>query len=86
MTQPNPNPSGKPRLVIAHGEKGGVGKTTVARVIAEYLKAREISYRAFDAEGVTGPLLRFHPDDTQAVDISAAASVAPVLDYLMEGN
>lgn len=82
----NPNPAGKPRLVITHGEKGGVGKTTVARIIAEFLKSRETSFHAFDAEGVTGPLLRFHPDETQAIDISAAASVAPVLDYLMEGS
>ena len=87
MTQPNPNPTaGKPRLVIAHGEKGGVGKTTVARVIAEYLKAREVNFRAFDAEGATGPMLRFHPDETMPVDIGAAVSVAPVLDYLMDGQ
>jgi hypothetical protein len=86
MTPANPNQTGKPRLVIAHGEKGGVGKTTVARVIAEFLRARETNFRAFDAEGATGPLLRFHPDETLPIDISAAASVAPVLDYLMEGT
>ncbi|MDZ4799760.1 MAG: hypothetical protein SGI92_16505 [Bryobacteraceae bacterium] len=86
MRPANTNNPGKPRLVIAHGEKGGVGKTTVARVIAEFLRAREINFRAFDAEGSTGPLLRFHPEDTMPIDISAAASVAPVLDYLMEGT
>jgi len=86
MTDRKNTNTGKPRLVIAHGEKGGVGKTTVARVIAEYLKSRELSYRAFDAEGPTGPLLRFHPEDTMPVDISLAQSVAPVLDYLMEGT
>lgn len=74
----------KPRLVLTHGEKGGVGKTTAARVIADYLKAKEVTFRAFDAEGETGQFLRFHPDETAAVDISSAASVAPVLDYLME--
>lgn len=86
MTPANPNNIAKPRLVIAHGEKGGVGKTTVARLIAEFLRAREQNFRAFDAEGTTGPLLRFHPEETQPIDISAAASVAPVLDYLMEGT
>ena len=87
MTQPNPNPAaGKPRLNIVHGEKGGVGKTTVARVIAEYLAARDAHFRAFDAEGPTGPMLRFHPDETQPVDIATAVSVAPVLDYLMDGQ
>jgi hypothetical protein len=76
----------KPRLILTHGEKGGVGKTTVARVLADYLNAREIAYRAFDAEGPTGQLLRFHPNESAAVDVSDAASVAPVLDYLMDGT
>lgn len=72
--------------MIAHGEKGGVGKTTIARVIADYFKAHQSSFRAFDAEGATGQLLRFYPDDTEPVDISTAASVSPVLDYLMDGT
>ena len=76
----------KPRLIVTHGEKGGVGKTTVARVLADFLKARDTVFRAFDAEGATGQLLRFHPSDTLAVDVSQAASVAPVLDYLMDGS
>jgi hypothetical protein len=74
----------KPRLILAHGEKGGVGKTTVARVIADFLNSRDTAFRAFDAEGATGQLLRFHPSETAAVDVSNAASIAPVLDYVME--
>ena len=31
----------KPRLILTHGEKGGVGKTTVARVIADFLTSRD---------------------------------------------
>lgn len=75
----------KPRLILTHGEKGGVGKTTVARVVADFLIARGMPFRAFDAEGSTGQLLRFHPEQTSAVNVSSAASVAPVLDYLMDG-
>src|SRR5689334_10805628 len=74
----------RPRLILTHGEKGGVGKSTVARVIADFLNSRNASYRAFDAEGATGQLLRFHPSETAAVNVASAASVAPVLDYLME--
>lgn len=76
----------KPRLILTHGEKGGVGKTTVARVIADFLNSRGLQFRAFDAEGSTGQLLRFHPEETSAVNVSSAASVAPVLDYLMDGG
>lgn len=76
----------KPRLILAHGEKGGVGKTTVARVIADFMTSRDTPFRAFDAEGATGQLLRFHPSETAPVDVGNAASIAPVLDYVMEGT
>jgi hypothetical protein len=77
----------KPRLILTHGEKGGVGKTTVARIVADFLVSRELSFRAFDAEGKTGQLLRFHPDATAPVAVDDAAKIAPVLDFLMEpGN
>lgn len=85
MSEPKNTPD-KPRLVLTHGEKGGVGKTTVARVIADFLKSREIAFRAFDAEGETGQLLRFHGPDTTAVDVTKAALISPVLDYLMDGG
>jgi len=85
MTEPKPIFE-KPRLILTHGEKGGVGKTTVARVIADYLRSRETPFRAFDAEGGTGQLLRFYPAETTAVDVSNAANVAPILDYLMDGS
>jgi hypothetical protein len=75
-----------PRLILAHGEKGGVGKTTVARVIADFLNSRGIAFRAFDAEGATGQLLRFHSEQSLAVDVGDAASIAPVLDYVMDGD
>src|SRR5512140_2160751 len=76
----------KPRLILTHGEKGGVGKTTVARVVADFLSARDTTFRAFDAEGSTGQLLRFHPDVTAAVEVDNAATIAPVLDYVMEAG
>jgi hypothetical protein len=79
-------PAEKPRLILAHGEKGGVGKTTVARVVADFLNSRDASYRAFDAEGSTGQLLRFHPEVTAAVQVEDAATIAPVLDYVMEAS
>lgn len=78
--------SDKPRLVLTHGEKGGVGKTTMARVLADFYKTREVPFKAFDAEGDAGQLLRFHGDDTSAVDVTRAAKIAPVLDFLMDGT
>lgn len=79
-------PTAKPRLILTHGEKGGVGKTTVARLIADFLASRDASFRAFDAEGAAGQLLRFHPNQTSAVEVDKAAAIAPVLDFLMDGS
>ena len=76
----------KPRLLLTHGEKGGVGKTTVARLVADFLSARDASFRAFDAEGPAGQLLRFHPAQTSAVEVDKASAIAPVLDFLMDGT
>jgi hypothetical protein len=84
MPEPKNSPD-KPRLILTHGEKGGVGKTTAARVIADFLKSRDIPFRAFDAEGDHGQLLRFHGADTSPVDVTKAAAISPVLDYLMDG-
>ena len=78
--------SAKPRLILTHGEKGGVGKTTVARLLADFLASRDASFRAFDAEGPTGQLLRFHPGQTSAVEVDKASAIAPVLDFLMDGT
>jgi hypothetical protein len=85
MAEPKNTPD-KPRLVLTHGEKGGVGKTTAARVIADFLKSRDIPFRAFDAEGETGQLLRFHGSETAPVDVTKAALISPVLDYLMDNG
>lgn len=76
----------KPRLVLTHGEKGGVGKTTLARVLADFYKTKDVPFKAFDAEGEAGQLLRFHGEDTSAVDVTKAAKIAPVLDFLMDGS
>jgi hypothetical protein len=55
-------------------------------VIADFLNARDASFRAFDAEGSTGQLLRFHPNETAPVEVDNAAAIAPVLDYVMESG
>ncbi len=83
---PKGNLFDKPRLILTHGEKGGVGKTTVARVLADFLNSKKIAFRAFDAEGPTGQLLRFHRNETAAVDVGDSTGIAPVLDYVMDAS
>ncbi len=60
----------KPTVLIVGADKGGVGKTTVARTLIDYLTAHQIPTRAFDTEAPKGTLKRFHPATTEIVDIN----------------
>src|SRR5580698_776854 len=55
----------KPAVILVGADKGGVGKTTVARALADYLTGKNIMTRAFDTESPRGTLQRFHgpPDE-----------------------
>src|SRR3974390_1810992 len=57
-------------VVLIGGDKGGVGKTTVARTLLDYFARQQLRVRAFDTEVPRGTLKRFHPDVTDAVDIN----------------
>jgi hypothetical protein len=60
----------KPAVVLIGADKGGVGKTTVARTLLDYFAHRQVRARAFDTEVPKGTLKRFHPDVTDIVDIN----------------
>ena len=60
----------KPAVVLIGADKGGVGKTTVARTLLDYFIDQKVRARAFDTEVPRGTLKRFHPDVTDVVDIT----------------
>ena len=60
----------KPAVVLIGGDKGGVGKTTVARTLLDYFAHKQLRVRAFDTEAPRGTLKRFHPNVTDVVDIN----------------
>src|SRR3954454_3525577 len=49
-----------PALIVVGADKGGVGKTSLSRVLIDYLQTQGIAVRAFDAEFPRGTLKRFH--------------------------
>src|SRR5208283_4426973 len=51
----------KPAIIVVGADKGGVGKTTVARTLLDYFTAHHVPTRAFDTEAPKGTLKRFHP-------------------------
>jgi len=66
------------------GEKGGVGKSVVARLAAQYCIDRAIPFAAFDADGSHGALLRFYADYTRPVDLSQYESADQILTLATE--
>jgi hypothetical protein len=72
----------KPTVFLIGADKGGVGKTTVARTLLDYFGANKIPVRAFDTESPRGTLKRFHPDLTDVVDITAVSDQMKIFDTL----
>jgi hypothetical protein len=67
-------------------DKGGVGKTTVARTVLDYLRAKNMPMRAFDAEYPRGTLKRFFPSATEIVDIDETADQMKIVDTLISAG
>ncbi|MGH6853488.1 MAG: hypothetical protein ACREDJ_09930, partial [Methylocella sp.] len=44
----------KPAVIVVGADKGGVGKTTVARTLLDYFTAHQVPTRAFDSEAPKG--------------------------------
>jgi hypothetical protein len=72
----------KPAVVLVGADKGGVGKTTVSRVLLDYFIAHNVPVRAFDTEAPKGTLKRFHPDLTDVVDITSTTGQMKIFDTL----
>lgn len=72
----------KPTVIVVGADKGGVGKTTIARAVIDYLALNNIRARAFDTETPRGTLHRFHPDQTAIVDLTEPADQMKIIDTL----
>src|SRR6202048_3644427 len=76
----------KPAVIIVGADKGGVGKTTVARTLLDYFTAHQVPVRAFDTEAPRGTLKRFHPELTEVVDVALVADQMKIFDTLQDGD
>ena len=63
------------------GEKGGVGKSLVARLLAQYFIDRELPFIAYDTDRSHGALLRFYGSYSSPLPVDRFES----LDQLIEG-
>jgi CobQ/CobB/MinD/ParA nucleotide binding domain len=65
---------------LVGGEKGGVGKSVLARLLAQLFIDRGIPYAAIDADAVHGALARYYPDRTQSIDLASLESADQIMD------
>ncbi|MES1206533.1 MAG: mobilization protein MobD, partial [Pseudomonadota bacterium] len=68
------------------GEKGGVGKSVVARLCAQYCIDREIPFMAADADGSHGALMRFYAQYTTPVDLTSFPSADQILSFATDAD
>jgi hypothetical protein len=62
------------------GEKGGVGKSVMARLLAQWFLDRARPFAVLDADQSHGVLLRFYGHYTQAIDLSRPDSADQIMD------
>jgi hypothetical protein len=71
---------------LVGGEKGGVGKSVFARLLAQLFIDRNITFAAIDADSRHGGLLRFYSDYVQAIDLSQFDSVDQIMDRALAAD
>jgi hypothetical protein len=68
------------RIHFVGGEKGGVGKSVVARVLAQWFIDRQVPFAAIDADQSHGVLTRSYAEYTQRVNLANPESADQIMD------
>ena len=72
------------KIHLIGGEKGGVGKSVVARVVAQYLIDKSIPFLGFDTDRSHGSLLRFYADFASPVVADRYESLDTIVEAATE--
>jgi hypothetical protein len=71
---------------LVGGEKGGVGKSVLARALAQYFVDKELRFVAVDADTSHGALLRYYGEFAQPVDLESFASADQIMDRALAAD
>ena len=71
-------------LHFVGGEKGGVGKSLVSRVLAQYLIDKALPFQGFDSDRSHGALLRFYADYASPVIVDRYEALDRVVEAAAE--
>lgn len=72
------------RIHFVGGEKGGVGKSVLARILAQYHLDRNKPFSAFDGDLSHGALVRYYGDYAKAIDVSSFDSADQIVEVAAE--
>jgi hypothetical protein len=72
------------KIHLIGGEKGGVGKSVVARVIAQYMIDKGIPFIGFDTDRSHGSLMRFYSDFASPVVVDNYESLDMIVESAAE--
>jgi hypothetical protein len=72
------------KIHLIGGEKGGVGKSMVARLVAQYLIDRSIPFLGFDSDRSHGALLRFYAGYASPVLVDRYDSLDAIVEAATE--
>jgi len=68
------------------GEKGGVGKSMLARILAQYFIDHDVPFLGFDTDKSHGALLRFYTDYTSKVVADRYESLDSIIEAATEDD
>ena len=66
------------------GEKGGVGKSLMARVLAQYLIDKQLPFLGFDTDRSHGALMRFYPAFASSVAVDRIESLDAIVEAAVD--
>jgi len=74
------------RIHLVGGEKGGVGKSVLARILSQYCIDRSLPFKAFDGDLSHGALMRYYTEFSEAVDLRNFESTDRIVEEAVEYN
>ncbi|MGZ8260509.1 MAG: mobilization protein [Caldimonas sp.] len=66
------------------GEKGGVGKSLMARVLAQYLIDKQQPFLGFDTDRSHGALMRFYPAHSSPITVDKVESLDAIVEAAVD--
>ena len=68
------------------GEKGGVGKSVLARLLSQYFLDKGLNYTGLDADQSHATLTRFYQEYTRPVNIDEFESIDQIMELALEAE